>query len=461
MLCLPRGMPRRQPWRKGKFANLPEAKCEVCKSCCAEQSLFGKPFSVDDTRQSTSFAGMSSQISVRFLDRRTPPHIATLILISGLSALNMSIFLPSLSRMADDFAVSYAVMQLAVSGYLATIAVLQILIGPLSDRFGRRPTVLVGLAIFVAATIGALVAPDAGTFLLFRMLQGGVVVGIVLSRAVVRDMFPPDKSASMIGYVTMGMALVPMVGPMLGGILDDTFGWRSVFVFLTLAGIATIAIVWMDLGETLAGGGMGFAAQVRTYPELLTSPRFWGYTACMAFASGAFFAYLGGASFVAETVFGLTPMWTGIALGAPAIGYAVGNGLSGRFSTAVGINQMILIGVAVSASGMLVSLLLLIAGIERASVFFALCTFLGLGNGMTLPNATAGVLSIRPHLAGTASGLSGAFMIGGGAILSALAAALLTEATGAMVLQAIMLVSTLLSGLAISFVIRREKALGL
>ncbi|KAA9009925.1 multidrug effflux MFS transporter [Histidinibacterium aquaticum] len=404
---------------------------------------------------------MTTMPAIRFLDRSTPPHVLTLILIAGISALNMSIFLPSLSGMADYFDVDYAVMQLAVSGYLATTAVLQIMIGPISDRYGRRPVMAGALMIFIVATIGALLAPTAGVFLLFRMLQGAVVTGIVLARAIVRDMVPQEQAASMIGYVTMGMALVPMVGPMIGGALDQAFDWHATFIFLALAGGGVLALVLADQGETIEGDGTGFRDQFRTYPELLRSPRFWGYTFCMAFASGAFFAYLGGASFVAQDVFGLSPVLTGLALGAPAIGYALGNGISGRFSVALGINRMILIGVGVATAGLFLSLVLVIAGLSGAFVFFAFCTFLGFGNGMTLPNATAGVLSVRPHLAGTASGLSGAFMIGGGAVLSAIAAAMLTPETGARVLLSIMLASTVLSGVAILGVMRRERKLSL
>ncbi|EAR49489.1 multidrug efflux pump, Major Facilitator Superfamily protein (MFS) [Oceanicola granulosus HTCC2516] len=384
-----------------------------------------------------------------------------MILVSGLSALNMSIFLPSLNVMAQYFDTDYAVMQLAVSGYLATTALLQIVIGPVSDRFGRRPVVLGALAIFLAATLGCLMAQSAGTFLLFRMLQGAVVTGIALSRAIVRDMVPQEEAASMIGYVTMGMALVPMLGPVVGGLLDELFGWHATFVFLLVAGMGVLALVAADQGETVAGEGVGFAEQVRTYPELLTSPRFWGYTLCMAFASGAFFAYLGGASFVAGDIFGLGAAQTGLALGCPALGYAVGNGISGRFSRRAGINRMALVGTAVASAGMGLSLALTLGGINAPLVFFGLCTTLGLGNGMTLPNATAGQLSVRPHLAGTASGLGGAIMIGGGAALSAAAGAMLSTRTGTLPLQALMLGTSLASMLAILLVIRRERRLGL
>jgi len=402
---------------------------------------------------------MSTAPVVRFLDRTTAPHILTLILLAGIAALNMSIFLPSLNRMATHFGADYAVMQLAVSGYLAATAVLQVLIGPLADKYGRRPMVLGSLVIFTFATVGAMFAPTVEVFLGFRLLQAVIATTMVLSRAIVRDMVPEAQAASMIGYVTMGMALVPMIGPSIGGLLDELFDWRASFVLLAVAGLGVLVLSWRDLGETVAGSGMGFREQLRGYPELLTSPRFWGYVACAAFGSGAFFALLGGASFVSGEVFGLTPFWTGLALGSPAIGYAIGNGLSGRYSVRLGIDRMILIGTGVASLGLGISFLLSLFGLTHPLIFFGFCTFLGLGNGIMLPNATAGSLSVRPHLAGTASGLGGAIMIGGGAGLSALAGWLLTAESGALPLQAIMLSTSILAMISILFVMRRTRRL--
>jgi MFS transporter, DHA1 family, multidrug resistance protein len=381
----------------------------------------------------------------------------TLILITGISALNMSIFLPSLAAMTAYFDTEYAVMQVSLSGYLAATAVLQIFVGPLSDRFGRRPILLGSLLIFVIATLGALFSTTVEAFLFFRILQAAVATCMVLGRAIVRDIVPDAQAASMIGYVTMGMALVPMVGPMIGGALEQAFDWHATFVFLVLAGIGTLALVYYDLGETLAKGGMGFRAQVRSYPELFRSPRFWGYVMCAAFASGAFFALLGGASFVGTTIFGLSPVWNGIALGAPAIGYAMGNFLSGRFSVRLGINKMALIGTGITIAGLGTSVLLTLAGLIHPLVFFGFCTFLGLGNGLILPNVMAGSISVRPHLAGTASGLGGAIMIGGGAALSQVAGSILTVESGTLPLQLIMLGTSMLAFLSVVFVVWREK----
>jgi len=400
---------------------------------------------------------MTTSPIVRFLDRSTPPHIATLILIAGISALNMSIFLPSLQAMAGYFETDYATMQFALSGYLAATAVLQIFIGPISDRFGRRPVLLVSLLIFVIASIGCYFATTITAFLGFRMLQAAVATGIVLSRAIVRDMVPQAQAASMIGYVTMGMSLVPMVGPMIGGAIDQFFDWHATFLFLSICGAAVLALCYFDQGETLAEGGLSFREQLKGYPELFTSPRFWGYALCAAFASGAFFALLGGASFVASTVFGLSPLWSGIALGAPAIGYGLGNFLAGRYSVRLGINRMAVTGSLLIIFGLGLSLGLALLGFHHALIFFGCCTFLGLGNGIALPNVTAGLVSVRPHLAGTASGLGSAMMVGGGAALAQFAGTLLDPATGAVHLQWLMFLTAIASLLSVLFVIWREK----
>lgn len=398
---------------------------------------------------------MSNIPTVRFLDRSTPPHIVTLILIAGISALNMSIFLPSLTAMTDYFQTDYATMQFSLSGYLAMTAVLQIFIGPVSDKIGRRPVVIGSMMIFVLASIGTYFATSITAFLVFRMLQAAVATGLVLSRAVVRDMVPQNQAASMIGYVTMGMALVPMVGPMIGGALDELFGWHATFLFLTICGVGVLAISYFDQGETLTDGGMSFHDQLRSYPELFASPRFWGYALCAAFASGAFFALLGGASFIAGTVFGLSPLWSGIALGAPAIGYAMGNFLSGRYSVRFGINRMAIVGTAIIIAGLGTSLALGLVGIQHPLIFFGFCSFLGLGNGIALPNVTAGLLSVRPHLAGTASGLGSALMVGGGAALAQYASTLLNTETGVLPLQWLMFSTAVASLLCVLFVIWR------
>ena len=404
---------------------------------------------------------MTTSRPVRYLDRSTPPHISTLILLAGLSALSMNLFLPSLPGMARWFQTDYSVMQMSVAVYLAMNAALQIVIGPISDRYGRRPVILGGLVLFLVATLGCLMAPNAAVFLVFRMLQAMIAVAMVLSRAVVRDIYETDRAASMIGYLTMGMAVVPMVGPAIGGMLEEGFGWQASFWLLFGAGVLVLILVWNDLGETAPTGPRSLGGQMREYPELLTSQRFWGYCLASAFGSGAFFAYLGGAPYVAAEVFGMGPAEMGLYFASPAIGYFLGNWITGAFAARMGVNWMVLWGTIISVAATALPLILAYAGFSGPMAFFGSVTLLGIGNGMTIANATAGMLSVRPRLAGTASGLGGAIMIGGGAALSALAGFLLAPGTGEFPLLWIMFATSVLAVLSILWVIARERALGL
>ncbi|MEL6690915.1 MAG: multidrug effflux MFS transporter [Pseudomonadota bacterium] len=396
---------------------------------------------------------------VRYLDRTTPPHLSTLIILAGVSALAMNIFLPSLPGMTAYFSTDYGIMQLSVALYLGFNALLQLVIGPISDRYGRRPVVLTGIALFMLATLGCLFATTVEVFLVFRMAQAAIVVGMVLSRAVVRDLVSQDRAASMLGYLTMGMSVVPMIGPAIGGLLDDGFGWQANFWLLFAFGALIAVLVYFDMGETAPRKNASFRDQVRDYPALLTSPRFWGYNLAAAFCSGAFFAYLGGAPYVGAEVFGLTPSQLGVYFGAPAIGYFVGNWISGRYSVRFGINNMILWGATLCSGGMLTQLLVFSLGVQSAFIFFAFMTFVGLGNGMVIPNATSGMLSVRPQLAGTASGLGGSMMLGGGAALSAFAGVALGTGGTAFPLIYIMCATSLAAVGAILFVRYRDAQL--
>ncbi|WP_299649624.1 multidrug effflux MFS transporter [uncultured Jannaschia sp.] len=388
---------------------------------------------------------------------RTPPHILTLVALVSVSTLAMNVFLPSLPAMADYFQADYNVVARAVVLFLGVNAALQLFVGPISDRYGRRPVILTGIVLFLLATLGCILASSVETFLVFRMAQACIVVAMVLARAVVRDLYAQDRAASMLGYVTMGMAVVPMVSPAIGGWLDAHFGWHSNFWLMFVAGAALWVLTWFDLGETAPMSGGSLRSQVRQYPELLTSTRFWGYCLASAFASGAFFAYLGGAPYVGSVVYNMPPETLGLFFGAPAIGYMIGNGISGRFSQVAGVDRMILIGAIGQATGLGLLLTLTLLGFTSHWVFFGFITFVGLGNGLVIPNATAGMLSVRPHLAGTASGLGGAIMIGGGAALAEIAGHILPLGGGALPLIALMAVSGWAAIVSIIVTIRRNR----
>ncbi len=396
---------------------------------------------------------------VRYLDRTTPPHITTLILMTAMAAVASNLFLPSLPAMAEEFGTSYAIMQFAVTGFLALTGFVQLATGPVSDRYGRRPVMVAALVIFACASLGAAYATTLTGFFICRAFQASSVVGFVVSRAAIRDMVGREQAASMIGYVTMGMALAPMIAPTIGGFLGDVFGWRSNFVALAMIGTLTALIIWADQGETNRHKSGSFTQQARAYPALLCSPRFWGYALTMTFASGTFFAFLGGAPFVGSVVYGLSATEVGMYMAITPMGYATGNGLSGRFTARIGLYRMMIAGTLITLCGMALALLVTIIGVAHPLGFFAFTFTIGLGNGIILPSANAGMLDVRPDLAGSATGLGGALMTFGGAALSALAAFTLTEASGVYPLVLCILGSSLLCLVCVLCTIRAEQTI--
>lgn len=392
-------------------------------------------------------------MAIESVARRGPPHLVTLILLTGVSVLTLNMFLPSLQHMAEDFGVDYAVVNLSVAGYLVVTGVLQIVLGPLSDRYGRRAVLLWAMVIFAGASLGCWLAPDIWTFLGFRFLQAAVIGGAVISRAVVRDMVSDREAAAMLGQIGMVMALAPMLGPGFGGLLDELFGWRASFAVFTALGLGLLVLVWRDLGETNAAPSATFAAQFRAYPDLLRSRRFWGYALCVAFSVGAFYAFITGAAFVGDYAFGLGPAQVGIGIGSITGGFAFGNFLSGRFTGRYGLTTMMIAGRLVACFGLLMGLLFLALDVVTVWTYFGSVICVGLGNGLTLPSANAGTMSVRPQLAGSASGLAGALMVVGGAVLTTLTSSVLSEENGLWLLLVIMLVSAGL-GLASALYVR-------
>ncbi len=403
---------------------------------------------------------MKKHKDVRFLNRSTPPHIFTLILLASISALTMNIFLPSLPNIASDLNSSTSILGLSVGIYLASSAVLQLIIGPFSDQFGRRPLILWSLIIFCLSTLATVFVTSTAQFLLLRVFQAISASCMVLARAIVRDTTESiEKAGSKIAYVTMGMALVPMVGPAIGGLLDYQYGWEASFWVLCLLGLVILMIAFFDVGETLSDHNQSFLEQISTYPSLLRSKRFWGYCLSSAFVSGAFFSYLGGAPFIGNEVFGLEPKDLGFWFGAPAIGYILGNFLSGRFSTKIGLDKMIFLGITTALLGVSVSLTISFLGQGSMLSFFGFMTLVGLGNGMSIPNATAAMMSINPKLAGTAAGLGSAIMIGGGAGLSAIANFILIPGSSEIPLIMLMWVSVFCGLCSVGYISYRKKLL--
>ena len=391
----------------------------------------------------------------------TPPRLSTLILLRALAVGSLNMFLPSLAHIASDFGADYGLVNLSIAGYAAATAVLQLIMGPLSDRFGRRPVILAALAVFILASLGCLLATDIWTFLAFRMLQAAIIAGYSVSLAVIRDTAPVRQAASLMGYVAMGWAVAPMLGPLFGGALDSLFGWRASFWAFAVMGGAVFALCWTDLGETNKTPSATFAAQFRSYPELFRSRRFWGYSLCMAFSVGAFYVFLGGAPLVAATLFHISPAALGVAIGSSTAGFILGSFVSARLAARLSLITLMIAGRLVACAGLAAGLILLAADFVSVVTIFGACVFVGIGNGLTFPGANAGAMSVRSALAGSASGLSGALTVAGGAVMSAIAGAALTAENAAPAMLAFMLLSSLLAlvaALTVLWIDRREAA---
>lgn len=312
--------------------------------------------------------------------------------------------------MQSVFNVSYGTIQLTITLYLFGTAVAQLLYGPLSDRFGRRPVLLAGLCLFLVGSVASAFATSIVWLLIWRTLQAvGGCAGLVLSRAIVRDMHSREKSASMIGYITVGMVVVPMISPLIGGVLDEWFSWRAGFLFVTAVGFIVLVATLMKLPETNfdlrpVPGLRGMAV---SYSSLLTSREFRHYAFNAAFTSGAFFAFLSGGPFVAIELMAQPKSIYGIYFGLVACGYMAGNFLTGRLAERIGTDRMITLGCGCSLAGALMMCSLALSGhINLVTIFgpMALITF---GNGLSLPSATAGSVSVNPQIAGAAAGLAG------------------------------------------------------
>ncbi len=367
-------------------------------------------------------------------------------------------FLPSLANISTDLETDYATVSIAVSGYLAVTAVIQLVAGPLSDRVGRRPVVLCALVLFSVASLACALAPDIEMFLAFRMLQGGIISGYTLSLAIVRDTTPERKAASTIGYISSAMALAPMLGPMFGGVLDTAFGWRANFYFYALAGVSLCLVCWFDLGETNQRDTEQAKSRGESVFALIREPLFWAYSLCATFSIGAFYIFLAGASLVAKSNFGINTAQLGLMIGSITVGFMTGGFLAGRLASAFASTTMMLAGRIVACSGLVIGIVILMFGQISTYTFFGCTVFVGLGNGITLPSTSAGAMSIRPKLAGSAAGFSGALIVAVGAVLTMLTGLMLSENSAPLVLLVLMLAASGMGLLAALWAIGLERS---
>lgn len=352
------------------------------------------------------------------------PSLLVLIAVSTVTPLAMQIYLPSLDGMKFIFSASAGEIQLSMSAFFISVAISQLIWGPLSDQLGRRPVIIGGMTLFVLGSIFCLVAPTIETLIAARVIQGaGGCTGLVLARAIVRDLHGPKQAASMIGFVSMGMAVMPTIAPAIGGVLDQFYGWQGGFVLMLLFGLATLWASIFALPEThKVRTSTGPRQVLYSYSALFREPLYWAYSLTAAFLSFTYFAYLGGVPFIAADLMALSPAQMGFYFMFVAIGYMIGNYISGMFAARVGIFRMIFLGALIGALAVA-----MIAGSASVSTLTPYSLFLpmfvlGLGNGVCLPSAVAGAVSVRPDLTGAASGLTTSLQVGTGAIAGSLVA---------------------------------------
>lgn len=348
------------------------------------------------------------------------PRMPLLIFLSAISILPINMFAPALSHMAEDLEVSYALMNLSVSGYALMTAVSHLAAGILSDRYGRRPVALVALTIFTLASIGCVFATRIDLFLLFRMAQGVIVAVYAVSLAAIRDTSEPAVVRSRIGALTAAWAVAPLIGPTLGGSLSSAFGWRANFLAFVLLGAVAFSLTWFRFHETHHTRSSGPLHLKRSYGILMSSRNFRAYTACMAFATSMFYIFVGTAPRVAESLGDPSTTIVGMLMGMVTAGFMLGSTLTSRIRATVEPGTLILAGRALTVGGLVVALGLLVLWAPHTLAFFIPCIFIGIGNGLTIPTANARVLAIGDANAGTALGLANAFTIVTAAVLSAL-----------------------------------------
>ncbi len=333
-----------------------------------------------------------------------------------------TIYVASIPAIARGLDTSVARVQLTFVGYLLAFAISMLVVGPLSDRYGRRRTVLWGLALSAVASLACAASPTIGFLIAARVLQGiGACAGMVVGRAITREIWGPEAAAQVIAGRAIAATLMQACAPVLGGYLQEWFGWRANFA--AVAVLACFAMVLMVryvpdrcAAPAAPGDGQGMLA---SYRILIGTRRFLGYTLSAAGAHAGFHIFAAGGPAVLIGSFGVSPEQYGYYAALPPMGFLVGSFLSNRLTTRLGVNGLISIGttVLIPAGFVMVGLALLhVAGpyIVIGPMIFVCC-----GSGLITPNAAAGSLGVNPHIVGAASGLGTFIQMSGAASATA------------------------------------------
>lgn len=377
-----------------------------------------------------------------------PRRLTTLIFLSALAALPVNMILPSLPNIASTFQADFALVNLSVAGYAIVTALTALIACPMSDRYGRRPVVLIAVSIFIAASIGCALATNIGAFLVFRAMQASISACHSVALVIIKETSGERRAASKMGYLAMGWAIAPMLGPLFGGLLDELFGWRASFVVFAILGTAVLALSMRELSETVAHSSRPNGDYLASYGQVLSSARFWAYTLCMTCSMGTLYVFFGGAPLAVDQALGGSSAKLGFYMGMVPAGFILGSYLAGRYASRYSLSASLVFGRVLACMGLSIGLVLTTLGSTDVLAFFGPCRFIGIGNGLTIPAANTGVLSVRADLAGTAVGLASAMTIAGGALIASTAGLFLTESAPVHTLLAMLLISASLALLA-------------
>jgi MFS transporter, DHA1 family, multidrug resistance protein len=373
------------------------------------------PAAVDRRSRRVDAAGWFDWLTMPLLSKRRRAPFWLLAAVTATGTLAMHILIPVLPLAAADFSVSRRAIQQAITLYLFGIAGGQLLYGPVSDRFGRRPTLIAALILYIAAGAVAGWAATIGTLLVARVLQAvGGCGGLVLGRAIVRDSAGRGEATSRMALLTMVQSLAPGVGPAVGGFLGAWFGWRSIFVMLVALGLVTLAGVVLAMPETTAARRSG--RMLRGYPQLLRSRTFCGYLFGGAFTSTTFFAYLTASPFIFTDMLHRPATEVGLYYLVVLAGVPIGSFGSSHLARRVPSVLLLRATSAIALTG--AALFFVVAAIGNLTVVTVLGPMIlfSVGVGAASPVAITAAISTDPQLIGAASGLYGFMQMANGAL---------------------------------------------
>ena len=341
---------------------------------------------------------------------------ALLTTLVALGPLSTDLYLPALPTLVEAFRTDAARVQLSLSIFLVGFAVAQLAYGALSDRFGRRPVMLGGLALYFVASIGCAFASSIEMLIGARFLQAlGACAGPVLGRAIVRDVWGPVEAVRVLAYVSGSMALAPLLGPTLGGFLTIWFGWQANFVLLALFSGLQVVAVWLWLGESNAHPDPAATRPGRmlgNFRILLLDRNYVGYLLAMSFSFSALFAFISGSSFILIGRFGLRPEVFGMCFGLVVAGYLSGSMLSGSLVRRFGGDRLLMIGAWLGALAGLAMWSLELSGIRHLAAVLGPMFVVTVSVGLVMSNAVGRALAPYSKMAGAASALMGFCQMG-------------------------------------------------